>query len=61
MVIDGSNKSVAQAVIQTAKDKGLDTLTLDSMQSVTAKQIASGATYLSAMRANLDVIKEALD
>ena len=61
MVIDGSNRTVARAIIQTARKKDLKIVTLDSMQSVTAKQIAAGATYLSVMRSNLAALKEALD
>ena len=61
LVIDGSNRTVAQAIIQAAPRRDLDILTLDSMQSVTAKQIEAGTTYLSVMRANLDALREALN
>jgi zinc transport system substrate-binding protein len=61
MVIDGSNRTVARAIIQTAGKKDLRMVTLNSMQSVTAKQIAAGTTYLSVMRGNLAALKEALD
>jgi len=33
---------------------------MDSMQSVTSKDVAAGATYLSIMEHNLDVLTQAL-
>ena len=35
-------------------------LAMDSMQSVTAKDVADGTTYLSIMEENLSVLKDAL-
>ena len=36
-------------------------LQLNSMQSITSEEIADGATYLSVMEDNLNVLKEALN
>ena len=52
---------MAKTVIENTKNKNAETLTLDSMQSVTKKQIADGYTYLSAMEKNLEVLKAALN
>jgi zinc transport system substrate-binding protein len=35
-------------------------MTLDSMQSVTSEDVKKGASYLSIMEENLNVLKEAL-
>ena len=47
--------------VKYTKNKNAEILTLDSMQSVTKKQIADGYTYLSAMEKNLEVLKAALN
>lgn len=61
LVIENSGEQVAKTVIENTKNKNAGILTLDSMQSVTKKQIADGYTYLSAMQKNLDVLKAALN
>ena len=45
---------------KSTKKKTQQILTMDSMQSTTAKDAANGATYLSVMERNLSVLKEAL-
>ncbi|HCC35027.1 MAG TPA: zinc ABC transporter substrate-binding protein, partial [Ruminococcaceae bacterium] len=60
MVIDGSDHTIAQTIIENTKDKNQDILVMDSMQSVTADEVASGASYMSIMQSNLDVLKQAL-
>ena len=57
LTIEGSDHRIAETVVRTSRDPGRKILTLDSMQSATGK---SGESYLSAMRSNLDVLKEAL-
>ena len=61
LVIENSGEQVAKTVIENTKNKNAEILTLDSMQSVTKKQIADGYTYLSAMEKNLEVLKAALN
>lgn len=61
MVIDGSDQSIAKAVINNTADKNQKVLMLDSMQSVTGEEIGNGTTYLSVMEENLKVLKEALN
>lgn len=60
LVIDGSDKSLAEAILQAAGDKDKEILTLDSMQSVSWEDILRGANYLDIMKANLEVLCKAL-
>lgn len=57
IVIDGSDKKVANAVADTAKTDPVHLLTLNSMQSA----IGDGETYLSIMENNLGVLTDALN
>lgn len=61
LVIENSNEQVAKTIIENTKKKNAEILTLDSMQSVTEKDIAGGYTYLSSMQNNLEVLKKALN
>lgn len=61
LTIEGSDKSIAQTVINTTKNKDAKILTLDSMQTKTLNDISNGATYLSIMESNLEILKEALN
>ena len=58
--IEGTQHKIAQTVMQNTKDKNQKLLSLDSMQSITSSNIQNGATYLSIMEKNLEVLKEAL-
>lgn len=60
LVIDGSDKSLAEAILQAAGKSDKEILTLDSMQSVSWEDILGGANYLDIMRANLEVLRKAL-
>lgn len=60
LVIDGSDKKLAQTVISGAKTKIKQILTADSMQSTTIKDAENGADYITAMESNLEVLKKAL-
>ncbi len=59
--IEGSDTKIAEAVISGTKTKNQNIATLDSIQSVTSEQIKNGTTYISVMKSNLDVLKEALN
>lgn len=61
MTIDGSNQKIAKTVIENTKKKNQKILTLNSMQSITKKSITDGASYISIMQDNLNVLKEALE
>lgn len=60
MTIEGSDHRIAETIIKNTKSKDQKILTLDSMQSITAKDVQSGASYLSIMEKNLSVLKDAL-
>ncbi len=51
---------VAETVIASTANKDMTILQLDSMQAVTASEVADGATYLSTMASNLEVIAQAV-
>lgn len=61
IIIEGSDGKIANTVINETQPKHLNILTLDSMQSVTSKDIENGLTYLSVMESNLENIKTALN
>lgn len=60
LTIEGKNHKIAKTVVDNTKNKNQKVLTLDSMQSTTAKDVKDGATYLGIMEKNLEVLKEAL-
>lgn len=59
MTLEGSDGKLAQTIISTAKADA-DILCLDSMQSITKKDVQEGAKYLAIMEKNLDVLARAL-
>lgn len=61
ITIDGSDSKIANTVINETQPKHLNILTLDSMQSITSKDIENGFTYLSVMENNLENINTALN
>jgi zinc transport system substrate-binding protein len=60
MTIEGSDKRIAETVIRNTSTGNRKILTLNSMQSVTSRDVNNGTTYLSLMEDNLSVLKEAL-
>lgn len=60
LTMEKSDDRIAQTVIENTKAKDQKILQLNSMQSITSEEIADGATYLSVMEDNLNVLKEAL-
>lgn len=60
MTIEGSDQKLANTIIKTSSSGDQQILTLDSIQSVTADDIANGNDYLAKMTNNLEVLKEAL-
>ena len=60
VTMEKSDDRIAQTVIENTKAKDQKILQLNSMQSITSEEIADGATYLSVMEDNLNVLKEAL-
>lgn len=60
LTIEGSDHRIAETVVQNTKAKNQKILTMDSLQGTTSKDVAGGASYLSLMRKNLEVLKTAL-
>ena len=60
LIIDGADDRLAQTIVRSTRSKTQDILTLNSLQSITSKDIRNGASYLSAMEENLEVLKKAL-
>ena len=56
MVIENSDQKIAKKIIETTKDKNQKIVEMNSMQSVTADDIATGATHLSIMESNLKAL-----
>ncbi len=61
LTIEKSDKKIARTVVDSTKNKNQQILELDSLQSITTKEIKAGRNYLSAMKKNLDVLKKALN
>ena len=60
LIIEGSEDRLARTIIGASDRPDCGVLTLDSLQSVTAEEIAGGVTYLSVMEGNLEVLRQAL-
>lgn len=60
LVLEGSSYRIANTIISESAAKDADILEMDSMQSVTPKQISAGTNYLAIMQKNLEVLKQAL-
>ncbi len=61
MTIEGTDHRIAETIVENTQAKDQQILTMDSMQSVTAKDVESGAEYISIMEKNLSVLKDALN
>ena len=57
LMLEGTRHKIAQTVIASTRDKSQKIFVMNSMQSVTQDE----ASYLSIMRANLEVLKLALN
>ncbi|MDO4317475.1 MAG: metal ABC transporter substrate-binding protein [Lachnospiraceae bacterium] len=57
LVLDGSDRKLAETIVQNTKSRDQRILVLNSMQSVTPKE---GVSYLSLMEENYRVLAEAL-
>ena len=60
MQIESADGKIANTIKNQTQTKDQTVLTLDSMQSVTARDVGNGTTYLGVMERNLEVLKEAL-
>ncbi len=60
-IIDQTNLKIAQTVKDNTQKKNQKILYLDSLQSVNDKKIKNGYSYLSAMKHNLKMLREAIN
>ena len=60
LTIEKSDKKIAKTIVSNTKAKNQAILEMDSLQSITPKDIKAGRSYLSAMKKNLEVLKKAL-
>ena len=61
MTLEGSDGKIAKTIIDTAERPEVTTLSMNSMQSCTTKDVSEGVSYLSIMEKNLEVLKTALN
>nr|MCR5004486.1 metal ABC transporter substrate-binding protein [Clostridiales bacterium] len=60
MTIEGSDHRIAETIIQNTQGQDQKICSMDSMQSITGKDVEQGAAYLTIMEHNLTALKEAL-
>lgn len=61
LILEGSERKIANQVIANTEAKNQQILEINSIQSVTKEQTESGVTYLSLMQENLSVLTTALN
>ena len=61
ITVDNAQNSIGNAVIDSAENKNVKILSMNSLQIVTDEQKNNGLTYLSAMEENLKTIRDALN
>ncbi|MCR5684686.1 MAG: metal ABC transporter substrate-binding protein [Lachnospiraceae bacterium] len=60
VTIEGTDHRIAETIVQNTESKDQKILSMDSMQSTTAKDVENGTTYLAIMKKNRDILMEAL-
>ena len=60
MITESSDGSIARTIIENSQARNQQILVLDSVQSITAADVAAGVTYLGIMRENLNILRQAL-
>lgn len=61
LTIENPKTRIAETIVQTTKAKNQKILSMDSLQSVTSREVNEGVTYLNVMESNLEVLKQALN
>ena len=61
ITLEKSNKKIARTVIDASGKNEIKILEMDSIQSVTQKEIKAGKNYLNTMEKNLETLKAALN
>jgi len=60
LTIETSDGKLAQTIVDNTRAKSAKILVMDSLQSVTSKDVENGETYLGVMEKNLEALTEAL-
>ena len=60
LIIDGSTREIADAILANIPGSSCEVLTLNSMQSISKRDIEAGVTYLSIFEQNIAVLEMAL-
>ena len=60
LVLEGGDTRLAETIVENSAAKNAQVLSLNSLQSVTARGVEEGITYLGVMESNLEVLKTAL-
>lgn len=60
LTLENSDQSLARTVLENTRRDSGEILAMDSLQSVTQKDLEQGVTYLSRMEENLGVLRTAL-
>ena len=60
LVLESSDRRLAEAIVSQSRNRDAEILVMDSMQSVTLKEVQAGASYLDIMQKNLDALTRAL-
>ena len=58
--LENSNKDIADPIITNSGKKNVKTAELNSLQSISKSDINSGASYISLMQKNYDVLADAM-
>ena len=61
LTIENSDGRIAEAIKNNTTKKNQKIMAMNSLQSVTKEQLASGITYLQVMQENLSILREALN
>lgn len=61
LVLESSDRRLADTIIDTAIQKDINILELNSLQSMTQKDADQGITYLQIMENNLEILKKAVN
>ncbi len=60
LIIDDVSKKLAQAIVRTSEKRNAESLKLNSLQTVTQKELVEGISYFTVMQNNLQTLYKAL-
>ena len=61
LTIEGTSHRIAETIVQATSARNQPVLSLNSMQGTTLRDVQAGASYLSIMEQNLQVLRQALN